>query len=207
MERLCCPVFNDNMCHQGFHVIQDAFTPGPLGETPRGERIFNGGHGGGDLGDRKRSQAPFFSQAIATVLTQLVPGRTVNEMVMLTSEPGCEEQPAHTDAEIYTLRRLIGTDDDGVFGGYPAGCIVAIQNGTKLKVWPASINFSEKKTYLPVIVELNAGDILFFRLDLIHAGAAYDVRNRRIHCFLDRPGLVRQPNQTSYMDYRRNVKI
>lgn len=202
MERL----FNENMCQQGFHIVQGAFTPEPLGKIPRGERIFNGGHGGGDLGDRKRSQVSFFSQPIATVLAQLVPERTVNDMVMLTSEAGCECQPAHTDAEIYTLRRLIGTDDDGVFGGYPAGCIAAIQDGTKLKVWPASINFSEKKTYLPVIVELNAGDILFFRLDLIHAGAAYEVRNRRIHCFLDRPGLARQENLTSYMDHNENVK-
>lgn len=199
-------MFNDNMCHQGFHVVEGAFTPVPLGKIARGEWIFNGGHGGGDLGDRKRSQAPFFSQAIATVLTQLVPGRTVNDMVMLTSEAGCAVQPAHTDAEIYTLRRLV-RDDDGVFGGHPAGCIVAIQDGTKLKVWPASINFSEKKTYVPVIVELNAGDILFFRLDLIHAGADYEVRNRRIHCFLDRPGLVRQENQTSYMDHHKNVRF
>jgi hypothetical protein len=196
-----------DMCGQGFHMIQSVFTPEQLTfeKRARGQYIFNGGHGGGHFGDRKRFQASFFSQEVAAVLTRLVPGRTVNDMVMITSEPRCEEQPAHTDAEIYTLRRLV-RDDDGVFGGYPAGCIVAIQDGTMLKVWPYSINFSEEKTYLPVILELNAGDVLFFRLDLIHAGAAYEVRNRRIHCFLDRPGLVREENQTSYMDYHRNVK-
>lgn len=47
------------------------------------------------------------------------------------------------------------------------------------------------------IVELNEGDILIFRADLIHAGSFYnEEENTRLHVFLDSPVFPRIKNQT-----------
>lgn len=127
-------------------------------------------------------------------------------MVALLCEADAKDQLAHTDAEIYGMQGQVKRlGDDGIFGGFPAGCIAALQDSTKLNVWAGSINFDHKKEYPHSCIVLDAGDILVFRLDLIHSGARYDVTNVRIHCFLDRDGIVREPNATAMMDYHKNV--
>ena len=45
-------------------------------------------------------------------------------------------------------------------------------------------------------IELNAGDMLIFRGDLWHAGAAYGHRNIRLHCYLDSRHVKRTPDST-----------
>ena len=57
--------------------------------------------------------------------------------------------------------------------------IVALEDGTTLHVCPFDSDGEEEE------IPLNAGDVLVFRGDLIHAGAAYDARNVRIHCYID----------------------
>jgi len=46
---------------------------------------------------------------------------------------------------------------------------------------------------------LNAGDMLIFRGDLVHGGAAFDKLNVRVHFYLDVPGEERTSNTTNYM--------
>lgn len=50
-----------------------------------------------------------------------------------------------------------------------------------------------KKNHMETI-SMNQGDLLLFRGDLVHGGAAYDQANYRIHCFLDYE--YRTPNRT-----------
>ena len=52
-------------------------------------------------------------------------------------------------------------------------------------------NFPTKK-----IINLERGDALIFRGDLIHAGSAYEMDNVRLHCYLDVPGTKRNHDQT-----------
>jgi len=46
------------------------------------------------------------------------------------------------------------------------------------------------------IVTMAKGDILYFRGDLVHAGASYDRENFRLHCFMDSPSVKRVKNRT-----------
>jgi hypothetical protein len=167
--------------------------------------IFNGHDDGKRRQLAELGGSPVMVKA-ADVLRQLVPGREPTDGVGLVSDPGCAEQPPHVDVEMYGLQGQVKrAGDDGVAGGYPLGAIIAVQNGTKFVAWVGAIDFQGSKTYHPVTLVLNAGDVLIFRIDLVHAGAAYDEVNVRIHFFLDRAGIVRQPDQTSLMCHHKNL--
>jgi len=81
--------------------------------------------------------------------------------------------------------------------------LIAIESGTKLRIWPKShrlstINplfFTQKPIY-PVDIELQQGDILVFRADLVHAGSSYEHENVSVHVFLDHDSVYRQQNRT-----------
>ena len=45
---------------------------------------------------------------------------------------------------------------------------------------------------------LNAGDLIIFRGDLSHAGAAYEEDNVRVHVYIDSPLYPREPGETFY---------
>jgi len=73
------------------------------------------------------------------------------------------------------------------------GIIVALQGGTKFVYWPGShkeegvcggklghVNAAEAAS-----ATLNAGDVLFFKDTLAHAGAEYDTPNIRMHFYCD----------------------
>jgi hypothetical protein len=50
--------------------------------------------------------------------------------------------------------------------------------------------------YNSTILNLNKGDILIFRADLVHAGSDYDELNIRLHTYLDSPDVQRDNNRT-----------
>lgn len=60
-------------------------------------------------------------------------------------------------------------------------------------------------------VNLNKGDILLFRGDLVHSGSGYDDFNHRLHCYMDYG--YREPNKTWLIhkhasdDLRRLIEI
>ena len=85
--------------------------------------------------------------------------------------------------------------------------------GTKINVWPNSIRliytdpqFLPHRAIQMKTLELNPGDIFVFRGDLVHAGAAYDKENFRIHCFLDSDCVLRDPNKT-FLIHKTNEKL
>ena len=59
--------------------------------------------------------------------------------------------------------------------------LIALQDGTQLHVCPFDKDGKEET------ITLNAGDVLIFRGDLIHAGAEYGELNVRIHVYIDSP--------------------
>jgi len=93
-----------------------------------------------------------------------------------------KHQPRHADsAERNSLRDQRPED-------VPLACIVALQDGTRLHVWPFDTGKEEE-------VVLNAGDMLLFRGDLGHAGAEYDEENWRLHVYIDSPVIERQTDE------------
>lgn len=123
---------------------------------------------------------------------------TANEFVILHSISGCSEQLPHCD---YEPNLTFATTPDVEV---PLGCIIALQDNTKFIVWPKSIRLMALHLELteqmePInkqILILNKGDILYFRGDLVHAGAAYDESNYRIHCYIDSNKVPRPVNYT-----------
>jgi hypothetical protein len=84
-------------------------------------------------------------------------------------------------------------DDD-----VPLGCLIALEEGASFVIWPRSIRSNYVKDSINVV--LRPGDIIVFRGDLVHAGAAYQETNHRIHCYLDSSRRKRPTNQTFFPD-------
>lgn len=96
-------------------------------------------------------------------------GREMHAPVVLHSFAGCQQQPWHLDFDPDLQHQIL-----------PLGILLALQSETRLK--------TKRET-----VCLDAGDLLVFDGDLVHAGAAYNVENTRIHAYLnpigeERPG-------------------
>ncbi len=185
--------------------------------------LFNGGGapGGGPAGDGLRFQvsvavnewpvefAAFFA-SWKLALEALMPGRAAQDMVVLFSRAGCAAQTAHSDWPAGSLDpRVAQLGDDGLFGGFPAGCLLALEPDTALLVWPRSSCMVDPPappadhyyaTVPPTRVPLEPGDLLVFRADCVHAGAAYPGgSNVRLHAYADRRGIKRGKDETFHM--------
>ena len=157
--------------------------------------IFNNAPVDAPENDGKRSQVDFSlieihslvaQQLLTTVktkLAQLAPHYLVAGATVLHSEPGCLAQLAHIDypppnpdADHAQERRTL-----------PLGCVVALMDDTCVDVWPAAAGyeFPEGAQFDCHHVLLSAGDVLMFRGDLVHGGAASDSENVRLHCYLE----------------------
>jgi hypothetical protein len=116
--------------------------------------------------------------------------------VVIQSVTGCQEQPAHTD---YEPQPGLGCEQ------IPLALLLAVMPDTKLHVWPCSINLNVDANRItePILkhtLELQPGDAILFRGDLIHAGAAYDMEHLRMHCYLDSNTTKRATNSTWLID-------
>jgi len=114
--------------------------------------------------------------------------------VIVYSSPGCQEQAAHTD--------WIPCEDISK-GADALSCIVALENNTTLTVWPGSHKWVRQPSqclHNSELIYLEAGDVIFFRSDLIHAGSAYIKANVRLHCYLDAPHIPRLKNRTWFIN-------
>jgi hypothetical protein len=150
--------------------------------------------------DRRRRQIDMperLSALLRARLTEAAPGRMATDCVILESLAGCQIQAAHTD--YVPNSALLDTNDDTV----PLLAVFALQGGTRLDVWPESHRLVRRPRltrHTPKVtrrtVELDAGDLIVFRGDLIHAGSAYTQHNLRIHTYLDHPTVPRPPNRT-----------
>ena len=157
--------------------------------------------------DHKRRQAGLNRQnrlvadlraQIGEFLYEFFPNHTPNDWVVIHSRPGCGDQAAHCD---YVPDQLLAAASDATF---PLAALTAVMPGTRIHVWPQSIKLaytnpvllSRRTTIQRVTVNLEPGDVLVFRGDLVHAGASYTEENVRVHAFLDTTTVPRDPNRT-----------
>ena len=164
--------------------------------------IFN--HNASAPNDDKRRQWRLHTrgngatEALVTELTHdVLPLYTnlaaIHDVVILESLPGCQQQQYHTDYDVTELARLATRPED-----MPLGILIALEDHTKLMVKGlARLTATGGPRHRPgFAVNLDKGDVLIFRGDLIHAGAAYTRRNVRLHTFIDSTHISRQSNAT-----------
>ena len=96
--------------------------------------------------------------------------------------PTPQQKPLHADS----CDPASHAEDGAPWGDAHLSMILSLQDDTRLVVYPFDKG-GEK-----VLLTLNAGDIVIFRGDLIHSGAAYDTCNISLHLYIDSP---RAPQQ------------
>ena len=121
---------------------------------------------------------------IALMEKKLLENRRVGSVVVMHSKAGCKRQAWHTDYDPRTLENAKTK---------PMGVILALQAVTFFA--------TPHKTY-----ELGAGDVLCFDGDVVHAGAAYEMENTRMHMYLDVDAVQRQKNRTWIVPMKRKIK-
>lgn len=176
----------------------------------RKRAIFNGTKTPGATADRRRLQVNVGQgggRAVQTFLRNVEKAISpagafeFNDWVVLQSLPGCQEQPPHTDF-LPTPDLINATAHGQTSESLPLLCLVATMPNTFFDVWPQSIHLIQEESCSagPRIkrtrLTLGTGDILVFRPDLIHAGAAFDEENIRLHAFIDKPNVRRIRNRT-----------
>lgn len=137
-------------------------TTAPLNDGLRRQQRFKN--------DETVAIAQFTTGVVAALRANGVVGvrHSIVEWVVLLSLAGCREQHPHTDF-----------DPDARAG--PLGVLIGLEPHTKLVVFEVV----DDGGLAPHTIEFSRGDIVVFRHDTIHAGAAYDVRNIRVHCYVD----------------------
>lgn len=140
-----------------------------------------------------------FTERVWSKLQKMFPNHTPNDLVVLSSEPGCKEQKAHQDYLEKDLKKKDGATPPP--DEIPLGVIVALMDDTYIDVWPGAIKtLSEAGKVKPKRLRFNRGDIVIFRGDLVHAGSAYTKFNMRLHTYMDHPSVKRKFNSTQYVD-------
>ena len=86
---------------------------------------------------------------------------SLDTISILHSLAGCEQQQLHKD---------YADDECGI------SCLLAICEGTRIVI-------DHGDNYRPL--ELNVGQCVFFKGDVVHAGAGYDAENIRLHAYYD----------------------
>jgi hypothetical protein len=158
--------------------------------------IFNGPEN-----DHKRKQVNIPASLVMEFREELLSlpfvtkSHCLDYFVLLRSLPGCTRQLAHTD--YIPDEELLSCSPEE----RPLLCVFALEDKTKLIVWPGSQKLihgrgRSLKPIEPKVVWLEAGDAIVFRGDLIHAGADYESENIRLHCYMDSSAVDRHPNRT-----------
>lgn len=143
---------------------------------------------------------PFVARIVELLKVQF-PRHRPNSPVVLFSETGCAPQRCHTDYHPDNLKRIKYDSD------MPLACVVALMDGTVFDVWPGAIRFDSRIKRRHLQLTLNAGDVLIFRGDLVHAGAAFPMTaNARIHVYLDPVGLRRKKVGKAEVTYFMDVE-
>lgn len=126
--------------------------------------------------------------------------------VMLRSKAGGEEQVPHQDfpkREVTHARAGIGFNRDNEVQIQPsiqAGIIIALMNNTKLIVYEGCFNDADMAKRKELL--LDAGECIIFRGDLVHAGAAFEEDNYRIHATLTIPEVPWDPDATEAVPFK-----
>lgn len=195
---------NDKLHTRGFVVFRNAFevdnsTLTEVYET-RFNAIFNGVAQNGELTyDGKRLQGTGeWRNKLKRQLNRflwdkaiLSEDRRMAELYALRSLPNCGLQPRHTDSAPEKSLQEQAPDD------VPLALIYALENNTRLKVWPFDGDFC--------VINLKKGDMVVFRGDMAHCGFEYKVMNTRIHAYIDtnKQGCKRQKGSTWINDEQK----
>jgi hypothetical protein len=200
----------------GFQVYKGAFAiePGMVellkeySASKWTDTLFNNEAVDDERNDKKRRQVFFsaieardrrlaeFRSGLQAKVDSMFEKRRSQDWVVLRSEPGCLAQRSHTD---YLPKNVAHLSDDDM----PLACVIACMDQTYFDVWPGAIRCFDEvagKVFHHKRVMLNAGDMLVFRGDLVHGGAAFDLLNVRVHAYLDLRKVKRERNVTHYMD-------
>ncbi len=152
--------------------------------------------------DRKRRQCSLYTSAkymkrftnlLDHQIKEIISSERVkSNWIVLHSKKGCRRQQAHTDYE--PTGGILEVPNEDI----PLAAVLALEDNTKLVVWPGSIgfDFTDFKENDGIELVFNAGDLVVFRGDLVHAGAAYQEENIRLHCYLDHKDVDRKNNRT-----------
>ena len=175
-----------------------------------GDVLFNNDTIRSRLNDKKRLQlavskvdndeVSMFERLLVGRLKTLFPSHKPDSAVILLSRDGCAAQLAHTDYSPATLENVMNRD-----AAMPLAVLVALTDNTVMDVWPKAIRFDKSQDFKPQQIRLQAGDVLAFRADLVHGGAAVANRNVRMHVYLDTEAISRpkyddgQVEQTNFM--------
>ena len=152
--------------------------------------IFNGQDAHGDVtsdGLRVQGQGEWHTKIrkyLKPFLTRkgLLRNKHLNNIYAVRSKAGCPRQPKHTDTA--DPHSLLDTNPDDV----PLALIYALEDGTKLRIWPLTGGV--------ITIQLQPGFMVVFRGDVFHCGMEYEVQNTRIHAYIDSPLYKRTPNKT-----------
>ena len=105
-----------------------------------------------------------------------------DEVAVIGRQPRHWDVPDQPSGECLKDLELPATD-------VPLSVMVAIEPGAKLWIYPEGCDSSEDTALL---VNLEVGDVLVWRGDLVHAGAGYGVEHYRIHAYIDSPFFYRE---------------
>jgi len=185
----------------GYLILPQFLYPKALQETlepykTKTQYIFNGSEN-----DHKRRQVNIPASEVMDFREELLQlpfltnSHCLDYFVLLRSLPGCTRQLAHTDY-IPDEELLTCSSEER-----PLLCVLALEDKTKLVVWPGShkVIHGRGRSMTPIepkVVWLAAGDAIVFRGDLVHAGAEYETENMRLHCYIDSKAVNRHPNRT-----------
>lgn len=111
------------------------------------------------------------------------------EWVALKSLPGGDEQEAHHDFPSFEIARARAKYDS-----IQAGLIVGLMPKTKLVVYESC--FTQSDLSKRRVLEFGPGDCVLFRGDLVHAGAAFQELNYRMHLTVTVRGIKWAANAT-----------
>lgn len=117
----------------------------------------------------------------------------INNWVIIKSLPKCHDQAAHCDYA--QVGNILNISNDFM----PLSVLIALQSKTKLHIWPKSIrnpNSVMPKYIDKLTIEMDTGDMVIFRGDLVHAGSGYKEENYRLHAYMDSPKVPRIYNRT-----------
>lgn len=114
-----------------------------------------------------------------SIINKINPVLKVYPWYIYKSFSGCQHQLAHCD--FFQHKDFLKYYDDNAV----LSVILALERGTKLHVWPKSINSIDPTKTKPShikrsTINMNGGDVIIFRGDLIHAGAGYFRDNYRM---------------------------
>jgi len=190
-----------NVYTRGYHVFKNKIPVHPTVltalkkqvDSKTGGPIFNGAKN-----DKKRIQSNLsrppalldeFIDELETIIYDLLPPDSplsFSNWVILKSTEGCERQRPHTDYDPELIRRAPNHKD------IPLLVLVSIMPNTCLDMWDANGNHER--------VSMDAGDILIFRADTVHAGSSYQRENVRIHVYLDNQMIQRIHNRVWFSE-------